>query len=191
VHWQKQGRRKCNQLHIANQQQLSAGRYLYNFRFTNEHFIFNQHLHRQTNKNPLPANASPLAVINCSLSFSYKIKNSQMNKRELIKKYWLYLLILLVGLIFLVKPIIMTVENYRLAKSGQVTNAVIVNKEWESSSYRNDNGYFYTFTINGVLYTGHTFDKDKGPLDTLKIIYLTDRPNVNRPYEFIDRNYLK
>jgi hypothetical protein len=85
----------------------------------------------------------------------------------------------------------MTLENYQLAKSGKITNAVIINREWESSSYRNDDGYYYTFTINGEQYTGHTFDKDKRPLDTIKIIYLTDKPNVSRPFEFIDRNYLK
>jgi hypothetical protein len=112
-------------------------------------------------------------------------------KKQLAKKYWIYILVLLIGVIFLIKPIKMTMENYQLANSGHVTNAVIVGKKWESASYRNDDGYYYNFTVNGEVYSGHTFDGDKRPFDTVKILYLSNRPNVNRPYDFIERNYLR
>jgi hypothetical protein len=55
VHWQRQAGRKSNQHSAAIQQQLSAVDYIISLRITNEHFIFNQHLIRQTNINPLPS----------------------------------------------------------------------------------------------------------------------------------------
>jgi len=114
-----------------------------------------------------------------------------MNKINLLKKYWLYILLLFIAIIFLIKPTILTIENHQLAKSGLRSPAIILDRKWESSSYRNEDGFYYSFFVNGISYSGHTFDTDKMPNDTISIIYLFDRPNVNRPYDFIKRNYLK
>ena len=106
-----------------------------------------------------------------------------------IKRYWLYLALIIVAIWFLRKSIFTTVENYQLAKSGQVIKAVIISREWESSSYRNTDGFYYEFTLNTLNYEGHTFDKEIKPNDSLEVIYLPSDPNVNRPLDFIKRNY--
>lgn len=109
--------------------------------------------------------------------------------KNFLKKYWLYLA-LVIGLIwFLLKTFIITIENYQLSRSGQITKAIVTNRNWESSSYRNSNGFYYGFTIKGIYYEGHTFDQDLLPNDSIIIIYLPEDPKINRPFEFIQRNY--
>lgn len=114
-----------------------------------------------------------------------------MKTKEIIRKYWVYILVLIIAVPFLTRSIKLTIENHQLAKSGQIITAIIGNEEWESSSYRNKDGYYYSFNVNGKVYAGHTFDQHNSPSDTIQVIYLKDRPNVNRPYDFIKRNYLK
>lgn len=119
-------------------------------------------------------------------------KKSITNNRVLFfKKYWVYILLLFVAIPYFISVTSTTIENHQLATSGRVVNAVLTDKVWKSSSSRNSNGFYYSFLIKGINYTGHTFDKDKMPPDSIQVIYLPDKPNVNRPYDFIERNFLK
>jgi hypothetical protein len=61
--------------------------------------------------------------------------------------------VLIIALVVLVRSILITADNYQLAKSGKVCTAVIINKKWESASYRNEDGFYYSFEVNGKIYT--------------------------------------
>lgn len=108
-----------------------------------------------------------------------------------LKTYWLYLLILVVAVLFLFRTIRITLENSQLAKYGKITYAVIGEREWESASYKTEDGFYYSFIINETLYEGHTFDQEKMPSDSIMIVYLPSNPFINRPFDFIKRNYSK
>jgi hypothetical protein len=108
---------------------------------------------------------------------------------DFIKKYWLSIILMIVVVWFLGKSINVSIENYQLAKSGLIMKAVITSKKWESSSYRNSDGFYYIFSINGNIYEGHTFDNDLLPNDSIRVVFLPKNPNVNRPLDFIQRNY--
>lgn len=106
-----------------------------------------------------------------------------------IKRHWLYLALIIVVIWFLRRSIFITIENYQLAKSGQLTKAIVTDRKWESSSYRNSDGFFYVFKLGSFNYEGNTFDEDIKPNDSIDIIYLPNNPSVNRPLDFIKRNY--
>ncbi len=113
-----------------------------------------------------------------------------MNKAvKKVKKRNAYYFLAIVFAILLIKPAILTIENWRLSKSGQVSKAIVTDKVWESSSYRNSDGFYYRFRIKNVFYEGHSFDKDQKPGDSIAIMYLPDNPSINRPEDFIKRNY--
>lgn len=105
------------------------------------------------------------------------------------KRYWLYSCIGLGVIFFLYKSINKTIDSNILSSKGKIIKGVIIDKVWESSSYRNEDGYYYQFYINGQKYEGHTLDMKKKPMDSIVIIYLPDNPHVNSDYDFIKENY--
>ena len=109
--------------------------------------------------------------------------------RSALKRHWMKLALLAVLVWFSGRTFRITSENYQLANNGRIARAVIKNLKWESSGHRTPDGYYYTFRIKENYYQGHTFNTEMRPGDSIDIIYLPNRPSVNRPVDFIERNY--
>ena len=102
--------------------------------------------------------------------------------KAFIKNNWILLCFILGAL---TKGINTEYIIWKLSKKGVPIKVVLNNKKWESLSYRNEDGYYYNFKINGILYEGHTMTEIFLPGDSIEVLYLKDNPSVNRPKFFV------
>lgn len=108
-----------------------------------------------------------------------------------LRKYWFFLLISVGFVLLMFRAVRITVENIQLAKYGTIATAVIEESEWSSASYKTEDGYYYRFFVNENANKGHTYDKEIAPSDSIMIVYMRRDPTINRPLDFIKRNYAK
>ena len=104
---------------------------------------------------------------------------------KFFKRNWIAICCSAFFIIVIIRGTIITYQNNRLLKYGEHSKAVIIEKIWNSSSYRNSDGYYYMFKVNNINYEGHTYDKNYLPGDTIEVLYLKDNPSVNRPKLFV------
>jgi len=95
--------------------------------------------------------------------------------------------IILAGLFvyFLYVSIGNTVDNYDLEKNGIETSAIVtdVRKVGSKGVIR----CTYTFEVHNLIYTGNVDDDYYETGETIQILYLKIKPEINRDKKFLDK----
>jgi hypothetical protein len=95
--------------------------------------------------------------------------------------------IVLAGLVvyFLYVSIGKTVDNNDLEKNGIETSAIVtdVRKVGSKGVIR----CTYTFEVNNLIYTGNVDDDYYKTGDTIQVLYLKLKPEINRDKKFLDK----
>jgi hypothetical protein len=97
--------------------------------------------------------------------------------------------IVLAGLVvyFLYVSIGKTFDNNNLVKNGIETNAIISNVRKVGS--KGITRCTYTFEVNNFLYTGNVDDDYYETGDTIQVLYLKIKPEINRDKKFLYKIY--
>jgi hypothetical protein len=98
-----------------------------------------------------------------------------------------YGLILTISLVFLYVATKKTIENFRLAKSGTLTKAIVVDKQKVGGKGTTDLRVRYY--IDNRQFEGSVTNETWNVSDTVDILYLSTDPSVIRSYDFIKENY--
>lgn len=97
------------------------------------------------------------------------------------------LLILLLAARFIYGASEKTVENYRLANNGKLSKGVVTSRMKVGA--KGTISIDYRFRVDNVEYTGETTNERYETGDSLYVIYLQQKPTINRSYSFIKENY--
>ncbi|SEL95202.1 hypothetical protein [Parapedobacter koreensis] len=80
-----------------------------------------------------------------------------------------------------------TIENYRLANNGKLSNGIVTSRMKVGG--KGTISIEYSFQVNHVKYIGQTTNEGYEIGDSLYVIYLPKKPMINRSYTFIKKNY--
>ncbi|MGK6353573.1 hypothetical protein [Parapedobacter sp. DT-150] len=80
-----------------------------------------------------------------------------------------------------------TIENYRLAKHGDLSRGVVISRMKVGAKGTID--IEYKFQANNAEYIGHTINEKYETGDSIYVLYLSSNPGINRSYTFIKENY--
>ena len=80
-----------------------------------------------------------------------------------------------------------TIENYRLARTGILTKAVVTNKNKVGGKGTIDLTVLYN--VSGQKYEGILTNENYNIGDSLEMVYLKSNPLVIRSYRFVKENY--
>lgn len=81
-----------------------------------------------------------------------------------------------------------TARQLQLARTGHSANALVLPQAYEG--LRDTQGYYYRFSAQGQLYTGHTLSQsDYTPGDSIRVLYLKCDPAINHDVRFLQENY--
>jgi hypothetical protein len=80
-----------------------------------------------------------------------------------------------------------TIENYRLANSGKLCKGIVTSRMKVGA--KGTISIDYKFQVDNIEFTGQTSNEKYETGDSLYVIYLKEKPAVNRSYSFIKENY--
>jgi hypothetical protein len=98
-----------------------------------------------------------------------------------------YFVLIFIITVFLYGATKKTIENYRLARIGILTKAVVTNKKKVGGKGTIDLTVLYN--VSGQKYEGTLTNENYYLGDSLEIVYLKSNPLVIRSYRFIKDNY--
>jgi hypothetical protein len=81
-----------------------------------------------------------------------------------------------------------TVRQVQLARTGLAAQALVLTEAY--TGLRGVRGYYYRFSAQGRLYTGHTLSQSGYiPGDSIRVLHLQDNPSINHDLQFLQENY--
>jgi hypothetical protein len=81
-----------------------------------------------------------------------------------------------------------TIRQVQLARTGLPAKALILPETY--TGLRDTQGYYYRFSAQGQLYTGHTLSQSGYiPRDSIQVLYLKGDPAINHDVKFLQENY--
>lgn len=80
-----------------------------------------------------------------------------------------------------------SIENYRLSKSGLTARAMVIKKK--SVGSKGTIRCFYEFKVNEVAYSGFDHTKIFNAGDSIDVLYIFSKPEINRSKRFIEGDF--
>lgn len=80
-----------------------------------------------------------------------------------------------------------TIENYRLANFGNLSKGIVTSRM--KIGAKGTINIDYKFQVDNIEFSGYTTNENYKIGDSLFIVYLREKPSINRSYSFIKENF--